>query len=187
MGTKIIEEHKGGRDADIGNRSDFPALCKVQIEGLLKELENKYGEDMKNLKSNFLTEEIRWLICFLRKQLALEVYKRRIKSPEDEYKDKNKKLYSDEDDEEDYDQIAEAELNNYKESDDIQKQMLKLVFSPIIKEVQRCVTYKDFSKILGRDEDMKPLEENHSYQTFITKYCKLLQAALFRDLSMIEE
>ena len=142
---------------------------------------------MKNLKSNFLTEEIRWLICFLRKQLALEVYKRRIKSPEDEYKDKNKKLYSDEDDEEDYDQIAEAELNNYKESDDIQKQMLKLVFSPIIKEVQRCVTYKDFSKILGRDEDMKPLEENHSYQTFITKYCKLLQAALFRDLSMIEE
>lgn len=53
-------------------------MLKDSIKELLIKLQAKYKEDLKNSTNNYISEEIRWLISFIRKQLVLEVFNRRI-------------------------------------------------------------------------------------------------------------
>lgn len=128
-----VEQDENEGQGDIEDfATDQNECLKGPILGLLVDLEAKYKEDMKNAKNNFLTDEIRWLISFLRKQLVLEVFKRRI---------------SDDDDNE----LAENELDQFQKNDDICKVLLKLIFDPIIKDMQKLTLRSQFEKILGAD------------------------------------
>lgn len=129
----IEQDENEGQDDIEEFTMDQNEYLRGPILKLLEELEAKYREDMKNTKNNFLTDEIRWLISFLRKQLVLEVFKRRI---------------SDDDDNE----LAESELAQFQKNDDICKVLLKLIFDPIIKDMQKLTLKSQFEKILGVDK-----------------------------------
>lgn len=135
---------------------------------MLTEIENKYIV-MSNSNSNYITDEIRWLISFLRKQLVLEIFKRRCSNDSD----------SDEDNE-----ITESELLHFQKSDDISKVLLKLIFDPIIKDLQKLVTKKDLMKVLdARHCDI--LDDGATYKPYMSIFCKFVQSSMFKDPSTI--
>jgi hypothetical protein len=162
------EENKILNKAEPEFDRDYSEYLYEFISSMLVEMENKYMA-MSNSNNNFITDEIRWLISFLRKQLVLEIFKRRCSNDSD----------SDEDNE-----ITENELLHFQKSDDISKVLLKLIFDPIIKELQKFNTKTDLAKLLGaRHCDI--LEDGATYKSYMGVFCKYVQSGMFKDPSMI--
>jgi hypothetical protein len=71
--------------------------------------------------------------------------------------------------------MNETEIKYYRESDDISKVLLKLVFDPIIKDFQRMKFKKEFVNILGPDKCVV-LRDEANYNSYVTTYCKFIQS-----------
>jgi len=120
---------------------------KTMLNKLKERYESSYGKEW------VLSSEIKWLISYLRKQLVIEVYRRR---------------------------IGDGDADEA----DISKVLLKLIFDPIIKDVQKMKSKTDFAKVIGYDK-LGILHDAANYSSYVTTFCKLFQSCMFREPSMI--
>jgi len=148
------------------NDSNDLMNLKASAITLLMRLNAKYEDSLNNPKNNYLTEEVRWLISFVRKQLILEVLNRRV----------GENLS-------DIESLSEHDLKQLRKSDDVTKVLLELVFDSVFKEILRLNTHDDFVKIVGKEKCVI-LKEKCSYKPYITKYVKFLQGVLLRESSV---
>jgi len=73
-------------DEDSDNEADYNIYLAEPIEEMLGNLEARYStftstfisplDIMSNSNNGFLTDEIKWLISFLKKNLTLEIFQR---------------------------------------------------------------------------------------------------------------
>lgn len=146
-------------------------LDKIQksVHTLLDKLEDKYKEDIKNTKNNYLSIEIRWLISFIRKQLVLEVFKRRIGNNEN-----------------DIESLTKNEIEQFKNADDITKVLLEFIFDIVINEILKLKTKNDYEKIFSKREMDDHFDETLPYKDYLTDYLNFFQSCLFRENFMIK-
>ena len=154
---------------EVENTEDLEKL-KESISKLLERLDTRFKDLLKNAKdTSYLSEEIRWLVSFVRKQLILEVFHRRIGENIS-----------------DIETLSPEDLKQIEKSDDVTKVLLELVFEPIFKDLSKFNAKKDFVKILG-EEKCKVMMDKYSYKDYLLKYVKLLQSSLIRDSYMIKQ
>ena len=134
------------------------------IGTLLLKLKIKYEEDLKNSKNSYLSDEIRWLVSFIRKQLVLEIFKRRIGS-----------------DDNDIDTLTDDKLKQFKNSDDITKVLLELVFDVVIRELDDIRNKKDIERIIGKEKIGREYGNTDSIKHELDKYIKFFQSSMFRE------
>lgn len=158
------EDKDDFEDANEIEESCFQVLKEISSK-MLKTLSEKYNLSFG--KGWVLSDEIRWLISFLRKQLVIEVFRRRVGREDEENLEMN-----------------ENEKKYYEQADDISKVLLKFVFDPIIKDIQKLKFKKEFAKIIGSDR-CDALKEEANYNSYVTTFWKFIQSWMLRDPSMI--
>ena len=164
-----IQQELNDENVDVDNTVDLEIL-KDSILKLLDRLDNRYKDLLKNAKdSSYLSEDIRWLISFVRKQLILEVFHRRIGENIS-----------------DIETLSSEDLKQIEKSDDVTKVLLELIFEPVFKDLLKLSIKQDFVKILGEDK-CNSLSDKYIYKGYLLKFIKLLQSSLIRDSYMVKQ
>ena len=159
-------ENKHGRTNTLFHEDIKITKQKESIDSLMHKFKTKYEEDLKNSKSSYLSDEIRWLVSFMRKQLVLEIFKRRIGS-----------------DDNDIDTLTDAELEQFRNSDDITKVLLELVFDVVIKELDDVKSKKDIERIIGKEKAGKDNYNSNgkNVRHELEEFVKFFQSSMFRE------
>ena len=102
----------------------------------------------------------------MRKQLVLEIFKRRIGS-----------------DDNDIDTLTDAELEQFRNSDDITKVLLELVFDVVIKELDDVKSKKDIERIIGKEKAGKDNYNSNgkNVRHELEEFVKFFQSSMFRE------